>query len=166
MRDVAIDNPVINSPFDEPDRHFHFDEDGITEEIVAGRRVSSYFMPIAATRKTRQRTLDLEQTRDRLEENRLVNLIRERVGLWRRGGYVGVTPTTRRLLEYWTDPEREKRLFFCQIEALETVIYQTEVAHRYGDGWIAAELQSANDTSNPGLPRVALKMATGARPAC
>jgi type III restriction enzyme len=162
MRDVAIDNPVINSPFEEPDRHFRFDEDGITGEIVSGRRVSSYFMPIAASKKARQRTLDLEETRDRLEENRLVNLIREKVGLWRRGGYLGVTPTTRRLLEYWTGPEREKRLFFCQIEALETVIYLTEVAHRFGDGWIAAELQRANDTSNPGLPRVALKMATGA----
>src|SRR5918994_5782075 len=128
MRDVVITNPVINSPFDEPDRHFRFDDDGITEDIVAGRRVSSYFMPIARTKKKQQLAFDTEWTNDRIEENVLVNQIRGRIDLWRRGGYTGVTPTTRRLLEYWTDPEREKRLFFCQIEALETVIYLTEVA--------------------------------------
>ncbi|MGH2615461.1 MAG: BPTD_3080 family restriction endonuclease, partial [Thermomicrobiales bacterium] len=162
MRDVVIANPVINSPFDEPGRHFRFDDDGITEQIVTGRRVSSYFMPIAGTRKKQQLALGLEQTQDRLEENRLVNQIREKVDLWRRGGYLGVTSTTRRLLEYWTDPEREKRLFFCQIEALETVIYLAEAAHKFDDGWIADRLRNANDTSNPGLPRIALKMATGA----
>ena len=43
--------------------------------------------------------------------------------LWRRGGWPGVTPTTRRLLEYWTDPSASGKLFFCQIEALETAIY-------------------------------------------
>jgi type III restriction enzyme len=162
MRDVAITNPVINSPFAEPTRHFRFDDDGITEDVVAGRRVSSYFMPIAKSKKKGQMAFDTEWTRDRLEENVLVNQIRGRVDLWRRGGYVGVTPTTRKLLEYWTDPEREKRLFFCQIEALETAIYLAEVAGRYGDPWIANRLREANDSSNPGLPRVALKMATGA----
>ena len=81
--------------------------------------------------------------------------------LWREGGYVGVTPTTARLLAYWTDPDREKKLFFCQIEALETAIYITEVARKYGDAWIENELREANDTSNPGLPRIAFKMATG-----
>jgi len=72
-----------------------------------------------------------------------------------------VTSTTRALLDYWTDPERERKLFFCQIEALETIIYLTEVASRYGDAWIGSELQNANDASNPGLPRMAMKMATG-----
>ena len=92
MSDVVISNPVINSPFDEPTRHFRFDEDGITEEIVAGRRVSSYFMPIARTKKKQQLAFETEWTSDRLEENRLVNQIRGKVDLWRRGGYVGVTP--------------------------------------------------------------------------
>lgn len=162
MPDVVITNPVINSPFDEPNRHFRFDDDGITEDIVAGRRVSSYFMPIARTRKKGQLSFDTEWTSDRIEENVLVNQIRERIDLWRRGGYIGVTTTTRRLLEYWTKPEREKRLFFCQVEALETAIYLSEVAGRYGDGWIADKLRDANDTANPGLPRIAFKMATGA----
>ena len=72
-------------------------------------------------------------------------------------------PTTARLLAYWTDPDREKKLFFCQIEALETAIYITEVAKKYGDAWIENALREANETSNPGLPRIAFKMATGTR---
>src|SRR2546428_297405 len=57
---------------------------------------------------------------------------------------------------------RVRKLFFCQVEALETAIYITEVAKRYGDAWIENDLRAANDASNPGLPRMALKMATGA----
>ena len=74
---------------------------------------------------------------------------------------MGITPTTRRLLEYWTDPERDLRLFFCQIEALETAIYITEVASKYGDAWIENRLREDNALANPGLYRIALKMATG-----
>src|SRR5512136_2943198 len=163
MSQVVIENPVINSPFDEPTKHFKFTDEGITNEIVEARRVSSYFIPIARPRKKGQKQLefDTEWTQDRIEENKLVNQIRARVKLWREGGYVGVTPTTRRLLVYWTDPDREKKLFFCQIEALETAIYLTEVAKDYGDAWIENELRAANDSSNPGLPRTAFKMATG-----
>ena len=47
-----------------------------------------------------------------------------------------MTPTTARLIAYWTDPNREKKLFFCQNEALETAIYIVEVAKKYGDAWI------------------------------
>jgi type III restriction enzyme len=80
---------------------------------------------------------------------------------WPTGGYVGVTATTRHLLSYWTDTHRERKLFFCQIEALETAIYINEVAAKYGDVWIENHLREANDASNPGLPRLAIKMATG-----
>lgn len=73
-----------------------------------------------------------------------------------------MTPTTKHLLAYWTNPNRERKLFFCQIEALETAIYIVEVARKYNDAWIENALREANDTSNPGLPRTALKMATGA----
>ena len=59
--------------------------------------------------------------------------MRGRVDIWRQGGWPGVTPTTRRLLEYWTDPERERRLFFCQVEAVETPIYLTEAASKFND---------------------------------
>ena len=44
---VLIENPIINSPFLEPDRQFAFDETGITNQITPGRRRSSYFIPIA-----------------------------------------------------------------------------------------------------------------------
>lgn len=162
MAQVVIENPVLNSPFAEPARHFRFNDDGITDEIVAGRRASSYFIPIAQPRKRgKQLYFETEWTQDRIEENRLVNQIRQRVALWREGGYVGVTPVTKQLLAYWTDPGREKKLFFCQVEALETAIYITEVARRYGDAWIENTLREANDQSNPGLPRIAFKMATG-----
>jgi len=138
MNQVVIENPIINSPFDEPTRQFLFSDEGITSEIVDGRLTSSYFVPIAKPKKrgSKQLPFDTEWTRDRIEENRLVNDIRRRVAMWRKGGYVGVTPTTARLIAYWTDPAREKKLFFCQIEALETAIYIAEVAKKYGDSWI------------------------------
>jgi len=163
MKQVTIENPIINSPFNEPNRHFAFTDEGITNEIVEGRRISSYFVPIARPKKKGgQKTLfDTEWTQDRIEENKLVNNIRRRVAMWRMSGYLGVTPTTARLIEYWTDPGREKKLFFCQNEALETAIYITEVAKKYNDSWIENALREANDTSNPGLPRTAFKMATG-----
>ena len=163
MSQVVIENPIINSPFDEPTRHFRFTDEGITNEEVDVRRTSSYFIPIAKPKKkgAQQLQFDTEWTQDRIEENKLVNDIRRRVALWRKGGYVGVTPTTARLIAYWTDPNREKKLFFCQNEALETAIYIAEVAKKYGDAWIENSIREANDTSNPGLPRTAFKMATG-----
>jgi type III restriction enzyme len=163
MSQVIIENPILNSPFLEPTRHFQFSDEGITSEVVKGRRVSSYFVPIAKPKKKggQAALFETEWTQDRIEENKLVNDIRGRVALWRKGGYVGVTPATARLLAYWTDPDREKKLFFCQNEALETAIYVTEVAGKYGDAWIENTLRAANGTSSPGLPRTAFKMATG-----
>jgi type III restriction enzyme len=162
-KQVVIENPIINSPFDEPTRHFRFSDEGITDEEVDGRRTSSYFVPIAKARKkgANQLQFETEWTQDRIEENKLVNDIRRRVELWRKGGHVGVTTTTARLIAYWTDPSREKNLFFCQNEAVESAIYITEVAKKYGDSWIENAIRDANDTSNPGLPRTAFKMATG-----
>ena len=46
-----IENPILNSPFREPARHFRFDDDGITNEIVEGRRRSAYFIPIPQPKK-------------------------------------------------------------------------------------------------------------------
>ncbi|MCE5273251.1 DEAD/DEAH box helicase family protein [bacterium] len=164
MPQVVIENPILNSPFEEPNRHFRFNDEGITDEIVEERRTSSYFVPIAKSKKKlseQKAFVGTEWTEDRIEENKLVNDIRRRVTIWRKGGYIGVTPTTRRLIDYWIDPNREKKLFFCQNEALQTAIYITEVAGKYGDAWIENALRKANDSSNPGLPRMAFKMATG-----
>lgn len=163
MKQVVIENPILNSPYEEPRRHFRFSEEGITNEIVEARRISSYFVPIPQAKKKnpKQLSFETEWTADRIEENRFINQVRERVSLWRKGGYVGVTRTTARLLEYWQRPERERKLFFCQVEALETAIYITEVASRYGDAWMVNELRRVNEDANPLLVRTAFKMATG-----
>jgi len=162
MAQVVIENPILNSPFKEPSSHFKFSDEGITDEIVSARRISAYFIPIPRPKKRgRQLTFDTEWTQDRIEENTFINQIRARVSIWRRGSYQGVTKTTRRLLEYWRNPERERRLFFCQVEALETAIYITEVASKYGDAWVENSLRQFNADANPLLYRIAFKMATG-----
>lgn len=157
-----IENPVLNSPYREPAKHFRFSDEGITSEIVDSRRVSSYFIPIPKPKKKgSQLAFDTEWTQDRVEENVFINRVRFQVACWRLNGYKGVTKTTRQLLDYWTNPERERKLFFCQIEALETAIYITEVAHKSNDAWIQNTLKEANANANPLLNRMALKMATG-----
>ncbi|MDP9266280.1 MAG: DEAD/DEAH box helicase family protein [Chloroflexota bacterium] len=160
---VVIENPVLNSPYDEPARHFLFGADGITDQVIDARRISTYFVPIPPPKKRGgQLTLGSDWTAERIQENAFINRVRERVAIWRQGGCLGVTGVTRELLDYWRDPQRERRLFFCQIEALETAIYLSEVAPRHGDGWIENALRDANEGANPGLYRVAFKMATGA----
>jgi type III restriction enzyme len=119
---VVIENPVINSPFSEPQRHYRFDDDGISDQIVEARRVSSYFIPIAQPKKKGKQLTLSDWTADRIEENKTVNDIRQRVKLWREGKYPDVTRTTARLLEQWRGLERSRPLFFCQVEAMETVI--------------------------------------------
>lgn len=162
MKQVVIENPVLNSPYKEPNLHFKFTEEGITNEIIEQRRISSYFIPIAKPKKKgKQLSLDTEWTEDRIEENKFINQIRDRVSLWRNKDYPGITKTTRFLLDYWNDPDREKKLFFCQIEALETIIYITEVANKHGDSWIENAIRQANQDANPLLYRIAFKMATG-----
>ena len=135
MASVVIENPILNGPFAEPSRHFKFGDHGITDEIGGGRRVSSYFIPIAKPKKTAkgkgtQLVLDEDWVADRVEENVFINQVRDRVKLWREGRYKHVTKTTARLLEHWNSPDRSRRLFFCQIEAIETSIYVLEVAKK------------------------------------
>jgi type III restriction enzyme len=165
MKQVVIENPVINSPFDEPRRHFRFTNEGITNEIVPDRRVSSYFIPIAKPKKKGKEAYlpGTEWTQERIEENEFINRVRAEVAKWRKGGYPShtITKTTARLLEYWKRSDREKKLFFCQIEALETAIFITEVAKKSGLTWIENRIRQANATSNPLLFRIAFKMATG-----
>ena len=90
MTQVTIENPVLNSPFQEPKRHFRFTEDGITDEILEERRISQYFVPIPRAKKksAKQLSFETEWTADRVEENKEINRIRERVAIWRKGGYV------------------------------------------------------------------------------
>ncbi|MGL4552178.1 MAG: BPTD_3080 family restriction endonuclease, partial [Gemmataceae bacterium] len=162
MPPTRIENPILNSPFDEPDRHFRFDDDGITDQVVEGRRPSSYFIPIASPRqKTKQLSLEAEWAKDEARENAEINGIRSRVKLWRDQGCPGVTPTTRALLDHWRDHTRERRLFFCQIEAAETFIFLTESAPRTIDNTILNKLDVVLAAAGTSLPRRACKMATG-----
>jgi len=163
VADRIIENPIINSPYRAPARYFKFDNEGITNEIVAGRRPSSYFVPVPRPRK-RGRQIELEFTEftaDQIRLNDFVNQVRDRVDIWRQRGRPHVTPTTRRLLEYWTDPERSNPILFCQLEAAETAIYLAEAATKDNQAWIRNRLGDINTEHNQSLNRVALKMATG-----
>ena len=75
VKQVTIENPIINSPFEEPVRHFRFSDEGITNEVVDGRRISSYFVPIARPKKKKgalqPELFETEWTQDRIEENKI-----------------------------------------------------------------------------------------------
>jgi type III restriction enzyme len=167
---VALENPILNSPYEEPSEHFVIGREGPTGEVRVGRRPSESFIPVPLGRKGRrakgapeadQQGFDFDVTGERREHNSLINDIRARVELWRARGYGGVTPVSRKLLQHWADPAREDRVLFCQREAAETAIYLAEVAGRQGEPDFRRRVEAENATHNAGLPRVALKMATG-----
>lgn len=166
----TIDNPILSSPYEQPDRHYVIGPQGPTGEIRDGRRPSESFIPIAVSTKgkkggdgSEQEGFDFDATGERREKNSLINDLRRDVERWRRDGqYAGVTPISRKLLQHWADPTRENRVIFAQREAAETAIFITEVAGRhapYAD-W-RKRLEPENAAHNNGLPRAALKMATG-----
>ena len=163
MRKVSIENPVINSPFEEPQRHFKFNARGITEEIAEGRRRSEYFMPFPKPKKhsaDTQMQFELPES-DIREANTFINNVRAEVTTWRKSGYPGVTPTTKRLLEHWNSTDNEPRLYFCQREAVETAIYLNECENKQRNDSFHKQLLKANAEANPDLLRIAFKMATG-----
>jgi len=74
MPQVVIENPILNSPFAEPTRHFQFGERGITDEVTESLRVSSYFVPIPVSKKRgAQLSFDTEWTGERIRENDEIN---------------------------------------------------------------------------------------------
>lgn len=172
---TALSNPVLNSAYDEPARHFELGDNGNpTGVILEQRRPSEFFIPVPKPKKGGRRkapeTLDFGSLADeRVERNDKIDQLRAALRDWRVRGYEGVTPTTRKLLEHWSDPSREDRILFAQREAAETAIFLAEVVGRdkyvpsslAGVDWREA-LKEANAEHNANLPRVALKMATGA----
>ena len=165
VSDESIDNPILNGPYDPPERHFELGSQGPTGTIVMGRRPSESYIPIPPLRKGHHReeqfAIDFDITGERRERNSLINDIRRHVELWRARGYSGVTPVSRKLLQHWADPDREDRMLFCQREAAETAIFLAEVAGRHGTPDYRRRVDEQNRLHNPGLPRVGLKMATG-----
>jgi type III restriction enzyme len=142
---LLVDNPIINSPFEEPTRYWAYE--GGQPVIKSGRRPAGYYVKM----RTREpQTALLEEDFVPIE---LVNSIRQRVKSWRENGYPGVTSITRQLLNYWNNPERERKLFFCQREATETLIWLIESS--------PADKQGINIPKDGELTRYACKMATG-----
>lgn len=118
-----VAKPILCSPFDEPDSHWHYDRDHHQHIQQEGRRPSRYWHQGSVT-GSRQRSLFIEEDEDDLP---LVNMLRRNVRDWRTNDYPHVTPITRQLLLHWSREDRVRRLFFCQREAVETVVYLTEV---------------------------------------
>jgi len=89
----VIENPVINSPYEGPRRHFVFGNEGITNQIAEGRRASTFFIPITPP-KQKEAQLQIEgmMTADRMRPNALINRIRDEVALWRQRGLPGHQP--------------------------------------------------------------------------
>lgn len=116
----SIDKLIINSPHQEPQQHWFYDRENINFYIKEGRRPAGYVMATPNSKAFDDPGIFVEID--------TVNKIRPRVKAWREDGYPGVTGITRRLLEHWRDPEerKDRRFFFCQLEAIETLIWLTE----------------------------------------
>jgi type III restriction enzyme len=163
------EQPILNSPYEAPRLHHPLDDHGqpLEGEPVKGRRPSKFIVPVPASRKkaaTAQESLDLET----YTENAKINEIRRYVDVWRaipNPADWGVTPATQRLLEHWRRPREQwagPRPFFCQIEAVETMIWLTEVApRRAATRGLLDQIAEDNEEANPALFRLAMKMATG-----
>ena len=180
MENPFFDRPIINSPYEYPSQHWELDDEGQpTQRIIESRRGAEFVTPIP---KPRQRGrarggqqqfvidegLDLSTQEQQYDVTGAVNEIRRHVDQWRNipgPNNWGVTPETARLLLHWRKHNFSNyRPFFCQVEAVETLIWLTEVAPRLSaaDRRVLDRLADVNQEANPELLRVALKLATGA----
>ncbi len=180
MDNQFFERPILNSPYEYPARHWDLDSSGQpTNQIIDHRRSVALITPIPKPKKRKstasQRALVFDDESERLatatqqyDPTPVINDLRRRVDAWRaqsNPAYWQVTPETARLLHHWRHHRfSDIRPFFCQIEAVEAVIWLTEVAPNLGkEGRRFLEhLDAANEQTNPGLARLALKLATGA----
>lgn len=160
-----VTNPILVSPYEEPDKHW-FIQSGETPRELEGRRPSFVFRP----RNQREEwdlsdgTLRPMPQYESAYEMVLVNRLREAVGRWRDDGYPGVTRTTRELLLLWKGKDRQQRLFFAQIEAAETIIFLREARADYLQGIEVPRDEPAPEFRAADFSvwtRYACKMATG-----
>jgi type III restriction enzyme len=144
----TIDKLIINSPFEEPASYWSYERETREFSIAQGRRPAGYVRATPGSRSF--------DDPGEFFEIELVNAIRPRIKSWREDGYPGVTAMTRRLLKHWLDPlERtDKQFFFCQLEAIETLIWLKEAP---------ANLRTGIEIPGDGgaFPRWLNKMATG-----
>ena len=178
MPDVFHQSPILNSPYEVPTRHWVLDEGRQpTNAIEKGRREMSFISPIPKPRKAgrkeqEQFSFDAESRalgRDgqQYDLNDLIDSLRRELAAWRAlpEAQWRVTPETARLLKHWRHhPFAGIRPFFCQVEAVETAIWLTEVAPGLGNRGrrFLDQIKNASQQANPGLSRMALKLATGA----
>ena len=178
MTDLFFEKPILNSPYYYPGRHWELDDAGQpTNRIIEKRRRSELVTPVPKPRRQRQgreqAKLQLDATdglsSDDQEYNPtpIINEIRNHVDTWRRlpnPDHWQVTPETARLLQHWrSHPFQGIRPFFCQVEAVETAIWLTEVAPKIGAQGkkFFEHFKGANEQANPDLFRLALKLCTG-----
>ena len=176
MSDRFFDRPILNSPYEYPSRHWELDDSGQpTSRILDRRRRVSFITPIPKPKKRGQREMDFDEAAQALETDgqqyqlmEIINALRRQVDAWRAipdPARWRVTPETARLLQHWRNHRfNDTRPFFCQVEAAETAIWLTEVAPALGNEGrrFLDHLAAANEQANPGLDRLALKLATGA----
>ena len=179
MEDRFFEQPILNSPYKYPEKHWELDDQGQpTQRVIESRRGAEFITPIPKpkkqkTAKTQQQfVLDegrgLSTQKQQYDVTAMVNEIRGQVDQWRslrNPNDWRVTPETARLLQHWRHHDFSNlRPFFCQIEAVETAIWLTEVAPKAGQVGrrLLERLANANNDANPELARLALKLATGA----
>ena len=169
-------NPILNSPYELPRRHWEMDANNKpTGKVLESRRPSSNRTPISVPRANgdgQPQEGDLfNEVIDNIayRENEFINNIRSEVERWREAPESdwGVTAETARLLKHWRHFDFPSiRPFFCQIEAIETLIWLVEVAPTKNAGKVGKlfleQIAAANADANPDLYRIALKLATGA----
>ena len=177
MSNAFFEKPILNSPYEYPNRHWELDEDGQpTQKIVDERRRAQFITPIPKPKKRKGKASQQEMVFDegkglsdqkqQYDVTSIINEVRSHVSQWRNlpSSAWQVTPETARLLEYWRHHDfGGVRPFFCQVEAAETLIWLTEVAplSKTGKGFLE-HLDAANKDANPEISRLALKLATGA----
>lgn len=173
-----FEHPIINSPYERPSQHWELDESGQpTQKIISTRRRAEFITPIPKPKKRKRAATQREIVFDegmgissdaqQYDPTSVINEVRGYVESWRslpNPAQWQVTPETARLLQHWrTYNFNSIRPFFCQVEAVETAIWLTEVAPQSKAGKrILDLLAAANRDANPELMRLALKLATGA----
>jgi type III restriction enzyme len=159
MSAYEVPQPILNSPFEEPQEHWHIVE-GEEPEPRPGRRPAMYYYRDPKVKPEKE----YGTVAGTAIELKLVNRIRAQVKKWRLDGYPGVTRTTLELLQWWQREGRAQRLFFAQLDAVETVIFLNEARtdFRQGVEIPQEELSEAKQTQGfKGFRRYACKMATG-----
>ncbi len=126
-----VDSPVICTPYSEPTHYWDYDRGTGQASKLEGRRPSYYWYKDPEDTRRGQLTFELEEQRRELT---MVNKLRRDVKRWREAQWEGATNVTKELLRHWMRPDRQRRFFFCQIEAVETLIFLSEIRGLRRDG--------------------------------